>query len=373
MNTCKTCWQPLRRGFDTQRSGVFWKNCQRCRERNRIAKRPKQGRASVPRSSTSATPSTPAASRAQASFADIIHDLFPPYPARQSGSTFPASNTFKATSPPTTNNTPNSGPECSVCGDTFPSTHYPRLPQCTHEPRVCRGCLSDWLTSQVGTTSWNRIVCPSEGCNTLITHEQMKDLASQETYTRYDDLSTRSVLSAIPNFRHCLRAGCTSGQIHDSGVEGNIFRCVACAFLVCTTHDEAFHAGETCDEYDSRKTAEHRVADDASAERIAGTTKVCPGDGCGVRIEKNLGCDHMTCRRCYHEFCWQCLAPYRGPRGIYTVNNSMHERGCVYWTPALGAAPGPLPRERVVISLSPDPEPQETIFPGFLNRERAPY
>jgi ariadne-1 len=37
-------------------------------------------------------------------------------------------------------------------------------------------------------------------------------------------------------------------------------------------------------------------------------TKSCPE--CKQAIEKNGGCDHMTCR-CGHEFWWTSLRPYR--------------------------------------------------------------
>ena len=38
--------------------------------------------------------------------------------------------------------------------------------------------------------------------------------------------------------------------------------------------------------------------------------KKCPK--CGWSIEKNEGCNHMTCRLCHHEFCWLCFQNYHG-------------------------------------------------------------
>ena len=42
-------------------------------------------------------------------------------------------------------------------------------------------------------------------------------------------------------------------------------------------------------------------------------SKECPN--CKNRIEKNGGCDHMTCKAsaggCGHEFWWTCLCPYK--------------------------------------------------------------
>jgi ariadne-1 len=48
---------------------------------------------------------------------------------------------------------------------------------------------------------------------------------------------------------------------------------------------------------------------------IEALTKPCPK--CGVRIEKNGQCVHMTCRHCKHDFCWLCKADWRGHAGSY--------------------------------------------------------
>merc|ERR1711879_481242 len=44
-------------------------------------------------------------------------------------------------------------------------------------------------------------------------------------------------------------------------------------------------------------------------ERLVDGIKRCPK--CRVAIEKNGGCNHMTCKSCKHEFFWDTLAPYR--------------------------------------------------------------
>ena len=45
-----------------------------------------------------------------------------------------------------------------------------------------------------------------------------------------------------------------------------------------------------------------------TANWILANTRKCPA--CNARIEKNQGCNHMTCRHCRHEFCWVCMSKY---------------------------------------------------------------
>jgi hypothetical protein len=168
---------------------------------------------------------------------------------------------------------------------------------------------------------------------------------------RYDALATRAALSTDADFRWCLRSGCGSGQIHLAGEEGPIFSCISCKFKACITHEREWHEGETCEQYDDRiRGQEARRDEEATARTIERTTKKCPQ--CQSSIEKNSGCDHMTCkcllvgvtnggtpghsayvvilqtgRRCSHEFCWACCAPY-GP--IRDDGNHMHRRNCIY-------------------------------------------
>mmetsp|Transcript_152628 Transcript_152628/g.489446 ORF Transcript_152628/g.489446 Transcript_152628/m.489446 type:complete len:157 (+) Transcript_152628:725-1195(+) len=74
---------------------------------------------------------------------------------------------------------------------------------------------------------------------------------------------------------------------------------------------------------------------DLDAEQIMGIgVKKCPN--CGEYIEKNGGCDHMTCR-CRHQFYWTTLKPYPAPAP----------------TPAPAPAPAPPPAPTPVPAPAP--------------------
>lgn len=57
----------------------------------------------------------------------------------------------------------------------------------------------------------------------------------------------------------------------------------------------------------ARKEA-RKVEDDMSEAIIIVTTKNCPR--CKYAIEKDGGCDHMTCSNCLTQFCYECLNNY---------------------------------------------------------------
>lgn len=47
------------------------------------------------------------------------------------------------------------------------------------------------------------------------------------------------------------------------------------------------------------------IFDTKSAKWLLDNTKKCPQ--CNIAIEHNKGCLHMTCKQCFHQFCWACL------------------------------------------------------------------
>ena len=62
-------------------------------------------------------------------------------------------------------------------------------------------------------------------------------------------------------------------------------------------------------EWHSMVREAHKNAASQSESWVTAHTKPCAG--CGAPIQKNGGCNHITCSQCHGHFCWVrcCLAP----------------------------------------------------------------
>jgi E3 ubiquitin-protein ligase RNF14 len=58
-----------------------------------------------------------------------------------------------------------------------------------------------------------------------------------------------------------------------------------------------------------RKYGKSVVDEVESAEWMLKHTKPCPN--CSTSVEKNGGCNHITCRHCNFEWCWLCNCKYQ--------------------------------------------------------------
>jgi len=226
---------------------------------------------------------------------------------------------------------------CDVCIEDLPREQFPYedvTDRCNHDKNICSACLSQSIAAQLDDKGWDQITCPTSSCAAKLSSGDVEMWTERHIVDRYHRFMIASTLDTDPDFRHCLREGCQFGQVHESGTEEPVMYCGECFFKMCFVHKRAWHEGQTCAEYDEslQSKARHLREESQSEAVIAETSKVCPGIGCETRIEKGEGCDHMTCTRCRHEFCWKCLAPY-GP--IKVLGNTAHNTGCPYSNPLL--------------------------------------
>ncbi|KAF9699153.1 hypothetical protein EKO04_003043 [Ascochyta lentis] len=202
--------------------------------------------------------------------------------------------------------------DCAVCGDNKLYIELPSLSSCSHRPEACDDCYASWIASQLEANGWQEVKCPGTSCKANLTYEEIKAFAGKDVFERYDSFQARSALASDPNFRWCRAEGCLSGQIHDVEEVGNIFTCVECHARFCTVHEGAYHDNETCQAYEYRTSGqkerdERKKEEEASEKAVEKLTKKCPRETCQSPIEKNGGCNHMTCWKCQHQFCFVCL------------------------------------------------------------------
>ncbi|KAI4158248.1 MAG: hypothetical protein LQ342_007622 [Letrouitia transgressa] len=195
--------------------------------------------------------------------------------------------------------------ECTICFDGSPSVETYAM-KCGH--RYCVDCYRQYLAQKIkeeGEAA--RIQCPTNGCSRIVDSKSMDLLVATELKDRYLNLLTRTYVDDLDNLKWCPAPNCEYAV--ECGVKrqelNRIVPTVACHCnhrfcFGCTLSD---HQPTPCTLV---KMWLKKCEDDSeTANWISANTKECPK--CLSTIEKNGGCNHMTCRKCKYEFCWMCM------------------------------------------------------------------
>lgn len=194
---------------------------------------------------------------------------------------------------------------CDICCEDSPGLETFAL-KCGH--RYCVDCYRHYLSQKIreeGEAA--RIQCPADGCNLIIDAWSLDILVTSELTERYHTLLNRTYVEDKDTLKWCPAPDCQNAI--ECGVRkkdlDKVVPTVACACghrfcFGCILND---HQPAPCGLV---KRWLKKCADDSeTANWISANTKECPK--CNSTIEKNGGCNHMTCRKCKHEFCWMCM------------------------------------------------------------------
>ncbi|KAL2914277.1 hypothetical protein HK105_206223 [Polyrhizophydium stewartii] len=180
---------------------------------------------------------------------------------------------------------------------------------CGH--RFCVDCYSHYVAMKIKEEGESRsISCAASGCKIIVDEMTVKSLVDESTHEKYRELLMRTYVDDSPYLKWCPAPNC------DYAVECKVrpdqlkeivptVTC-RCGFNFCFGCSLLNHQPSPCFLV---KLWIKKCADDSeTANWISANTKECIK--CQTSIEKNGGCNHMTCRKCKHEFCWVCLGPW---------------------------------------------------------------
>merc|ERR1711953_192753 len=184
---------------------------------------------------------------------------------------------------------------------------------------ACKDCFTNYLNFKkvLGKPA---LKCPGMNCPCHLRKADVKVLAPV-AYADYEASLMRFSLKRVNNFRICPNADCSAGLVVDVDCSTCSITCVACTTSFCPQCNDAPHPGMTCEEM---KRKRHMERWGNSKEYMANETKQCPH--CLTWIEKNGGCNHMTCHHCRGEFCWLCF-------GEWKTHNSCEDKKSVVRRP----------------------------------------
>ncbi|KZT18823.1 hypothetical protein NEOLEDRAFT_1124945 [Neolentinus lepideus HHB14362 ss-1] len=205
---------------------------------------------------------------------------------------------------------------CPVCGDT---AFNPFSLACDHI--YCSECLMH-LCSSASNVKQFPVKCLGDAgrCGREISIPTLSQFLRPTELNHLLEVSFQTYLEHHPNeYKYCNTPDCSQiYRLAASGSQPVPLQCPSCLTWICTAGHED-HPGQTCAEWTIHNDPEEQ-------ERLLSVwvdeqgAKKCPS--CNAIIEKDGGCNHISCR-CGAHICWKCMGLF--PSGeIYTHLNNAH-------------------------------------------------
>mmetsp|Transcript_79659 Transcript_79659/g.257596 ORF Transcript_79659/g.257596 Transcript_79659/m.257596 type:complete len:1041 (-) Transcript_79659:255-3377(-) len=224
------------------------------------------------------------------------------------------------------------GSMCIVCMEPAPAGG---LLACSHV--CCEVCLTGHIRARVEEGDVNGLVCPWPDCKCAVSDSLVVELfdpqriegttsgitvASEEhrgdgevIIVRLRALRAQAFVNSKQNLSWCPRPGCghavaVTSTAGDGGAERlslSTLEC-ACGMRFCgPCNQEGGHEPANCKQWkdwQEQEAKDSKEETSATARWLVENTQKCPK--CSANINRNGGCNHMTCKSCGKHFCYVC-------------------------------------------------------------------
>eukprot|EP01084_Bolivina_argentea_P110211 196850_1 len=194
--------------------------------------------------------------------------------------------------------------QCLICFDQKPVSYYANT-DCGHN-NYCTECLTEYYTVKTKDGDVLKVKCIDPNCDREIKEDEILSyLTDEETKSKFRKFKQQKLLMLNENARFCPAADC-EGYMIGSRLKPKL-KCPECQTTICFNCSKLWHGYFT--KCSSAKNAQEDINDAKYYQwELNKDIKKCPK--CKMRIEKNAGCNHMTCVHCRYEFCWLCKGKY---------------------------------------------------------------
>lgn len=245
--------------------------------------------------------------------------------------------------------------ECAICAESYEHTQIYAL-ACNH--RYCGECYKSYVNMHI--SSGKLITCMNLECPLTISHGDVALLANQGKdeesiiKPKLDLISNPLLIATVSNYvdthrkqyKWCPATDCNnlieldrdaianhdedeSNKYNEEGdlITSKLDRDIDLTHVLNVSCPENHEFCYKCHRENHLPCPcwivdlwVQKCKDDSeTANWIQANTQPCPE--CDSLIEKNGGCNHLTCRKCKYEFCWICLGNWKDHgRDFYQCN-----------------------------------------------------
>lgn len=213
----------------------------------------------------------------------------------------------------------------AFCDDDLKTEDLFFVKPCNHT--FCFDCLKQHVITTINDNQAiiDSIPCPQPGCKIILNDNDVLQLLchGEDVVIASEKAGTSSSLVPSPEtplskyyrvigakfVEHnkfltlCPSPNCSKVAQLFNNPSTEAIECPDCLTLFCFPCGRNWHEPLSCDQIKQFETF-----DDKNLDWMKKKTKNCPG--CKSPIEKNHGCNHMTCSRCNYQFCWMCFAKW---------------------------------------------------------------
>jgi len=232
---------------------------------------------------------------------------------------------------------------CEVCFTEKIGSSCIQFKDCGHV--YCRDCMAGYFTVQISNAQVNNLTCPFSGCTTQALPNQVRELVPKDLFNKYENILLETTLDAMVDVIVCPRLACQCPTMIDR--ETNMGQCPQCSLTFCIYCKATYHGVSPCkfkskeqralvlkyskgtddeklflEKRYGKKQLQQAMALMLSEDYVQDNARHCPH--CNAPIEKNEGCNKITCWRCNTHFCWLCTSrlPATNPYSHFNVPGS---------------------------------------------------